>query len=285
MNTQQLHWDDFKIAYTVARYQTVSAAAQSLGIHHATVIRRVERLETDLGLTLFERSASGYQPTHQGRLLLQLGNDIEQAFLNLKRKINLNTDFTPEVIQLWVHTKIQDIVIPLLSQFLLKVPHVLFRFVLLEEKETADIHITDPIDFHGDHQVYFCQTELQLAGTETYFLHHHLPEKTTQLQQHRVLDISEGLPVYSKWIAKHHIPHRFILQNLNQLFCAVRSGMGIGCLPIDEINQNASLHPILRDTFSWSYRYHLRVIQPGSLSENLVSLIRFLTMNQNLHTD
>ena len=35
------NWDEVKTAYHVARLGTVSAAAEVLGVHHATVIRHI----------------------------------------------------------------------------------------------------------------------------------------------------------------------------------------------------------------------------------------------------
>ena len=41
-------WDDIRNALAVARMGTVSGAAQALGVHHATVIRRIDALEAAL---------------------------------------------------------------------------------------------------------------------------------------------------------------------------------------------------------------------------------------------
>lgn len=46
-------WDDIRNALAVARLGTVSAAAQVLGVHHATVIRRIDALEAALGCGCF----------------------------------------------------------------------------------------------------------------------------------------------------------------------------------------------------------------------------------------
>ena len=59
-------WNEVRTAYTVARLGTVSAAAESLGIHRATVIRHIDALEAALGSRLFQRHARGYTPTEAG---------------------------------------------------------------------------------------------------------------------------------------------------------------------------------------------------------------------------
>ena len=45
-----IDWDDFRFVLAIVRGGSVSAAAKQLGVDHATVIRRVDRLEqTPLG--------------------------------------------------------------------------------------------------------------------------------------------------------------------------------------------------------------------------------------------
>ncbi|WP_136439594.1 LysR family transcriptional regulator [Pacificoceanicola onchidii] len=59
-------WDDLRTVLALVRGKTLAAAAEALGVNYTTVARRVSRLETALGLTLFERLADGYQPTEAG---------------------------------------------------------------------------------------------------------------------------------------------------------------------------------------------------------------------------
>ena len=62
-------WDDLRAALAVARSGTVRGAAGVLGVHHATVIRRIDALEAALGAKLFQRHPRGYALTEAGRLL------------------------------------------------------------------------------------------------------------------------------------------------------------------------------------------------------------------------
>lgn len=62
-----LDWNDLQYCLAVARDGTVSAAAKRLGVDHATVIRRIDRLEASLGAKLFVRRKTGYEITDAGR--------------------------------------------------------------------------------------------------------------------------------------------------------------------------------------------------------------------------
>ena len=57
------NWDEVRTAYQVARMGTVSGAAEVLGVHHATVIRHIDAIESRLAIKLFQRHARGYTPT------------------------------------------------------------------------------------------------------------------------------------------------------------------------------------------------------------------------------
>lgn len=76
------HWDDYRFALAVFRAGTVSAAARRLGVDHATVIRRIDRLERHLGERLFHRRASGYVATEAGQAIAATADAVESAIIN-----------------------------------------------------------------------------------------------------------------------------------------------------------------------------------------------------------
>ncbi len=62
-------WEDIRYFLRLAEIGTLSGAARSLNVNHATVSRRLDRLETDLGITLFDRRADGYHLTADGSIV------------------------------------------------------------------------------------------------------------------------------------------------------------------------------------------------------------------------
>ncbi|MDO5612021.1 MAG: LysR family transcriptional regulator [Paracoccus sp. (in: a-proteobacteria)] len=81
------NWDDIRVALAVARQGTISAAAAELGVHHATVIRRIDALEQRLRVRLFQRNPRGYAPTEEGRILLESGSGIEERIAQMHTRI------------------------------------------------------------------------------------------------------------------------------------------------------------------------------------------------------
>lgn len=83
----QGNWDDIRIAWAVARHGTLSGAAAALGLHHATVMRRIDGLEERLGVRLFQRHARGYTPTEAGADLLQTAGAAAEQFRDLAGRL------------------------------------------------------------------------------------------------------------------------------------------------------------------------------------------------------
>ncbi|WP_246775875.1 LysR family transcriptional regulator [Methylobacterium aquaticum] len=75
-------WDDYRFVLAVHRAGTVSAAARRLGVDHATVIRRIDRLERRLSEKLFHRRASGYTATQAGLALVATADAVESAIIH-----------------------------------------------------------------------------------------------------------------------------------------------------------------------------------------------------------
>lgn len=55
------NWDDLRVALAVAEAGSVNSAAQLLGVNHATVLRRIAAFEERHEVTVFRKSAKGYQ--------------------------------------------------------------------------------------------------------------------------------------------------------------------------------------------------------------------------------
>ncbi|MFD1882640.1 LysR family transcriptional regulator [Paracoccus pacificus] len=81
------HWDDIRTALAVARAGTVSGAALTLGIHHATVIRHIDTLEERLGTRLFLRHARGYVLTEAGQILSDMAGGAEERLDQMTAQI------------------------------------------------------------------------------------------------------------------------------------------------------------------------------------------------------
>lgn len=70
-------WNNLQFCLAVAREGTISAAAKRLSVDHATIIRRIDRLEEELGAKCFARRKTGYELTDAGRRAAAMAEAIE----------------------------------------------------------------------------------------------------------------------------------------------------------------------------------------------------------------
>lgn len=78
-----MDWSDLQYFLAVAQGGSVSQAARALKVNHSTVLRRLQRLEQQLGAALFQRLPGGYVLTSAGDELVgrlaPVGEQIESA--------------------------------------------------------------------------------------------------------------------------------------------------------------------------------------------------------------
>ena len=83
----KMRWDDLQFVHEVAEHGSLSAAARSLGVNHATVLRRISALEDRFGITLFERPPGGYRMTPEGRNILSALQAIDRTVNGVERAL------------------------------------------------------------------------------------------------------------------------------------------------------------------------------------------------------
>jgi len=72
-----MDWDDLRFVLAVSRTGAALTAARDMGVNQTTVIRRIARLEQQLGASLFERRPRGYSATELGREVSAVAARIE----------------------------------------------------------------------------------------------------------------------------------------------------------------------------------------------------------------
>ena len=83
----QPNWDDLKFVLAVAEEGSVAGAARSLGVNHATVLRRVTGFETRHGLKVFEKTPSGYRIASDRLALIEALRNASTAVGHVERLI------------------------------------------------------------------------------------------------------------------------------------------------------------------------------------------------------
>lgn len=122
-------WDDLRIALAVARSGTVSAAAETLGVHHATVIRRIDSLEARLGVKLFQRHPRGYALTEPGQAMLKVAGEADERFAQLAAQIAGGGDRIEGELVVTSLPELADLVMPRLVDLMRRHPGLRLNYV------------------------------------------------------------------------------------------------------------------------------------------------------------
>lgn len=80
-------WTELRTAYWVAKLGTVSAAADKLGFHRATVNRHIDVLEAEIGGKIVLRHARGYALTEIGQDVLRVAQKAEELIKDLAGRV------------------------------------------------------------------------------------------------------------------------------------------------------------------------------------------------------
>ncbi|MGH1415571.1 MAG: LysR family transcriptional regulator [Pelagimonas sp.] len=246
------NWDEIRTAFHVAQMGTVSGAAERLGVHHATVIRHIDSLESRLGVKLFQRHTRGYTPTEAGDDLLRVAQTTDDQFAQLEGRIKgRGNDVTGELMVTSI-ASFAPLLVPALASFQRKYPDVVVRFLTgdrLFRLEYGEAHVAlraGSVPSEPDNVVQpFVRQPIALYASKAYVAEHGMPADTDDLKNHRFVghDSEEIRAPFQVWLMKH-VPFenvKFRGTDWRSLVHAILSGAGIGFLRVSE----AAVHPDL----------------------------------------
>ena len=188
-------WTDLRYFLELARAGTLSGASRRLEVEHTTVARRIDRLESQLGTTLFDRSREGYELTDMGQSLLPHAEAMESAALAAKEQLGGNEVAAHGVVRLGVPEVFGvRVVAPLLVGLLQSHPDlsidllVLPRFANLANRE-ADLGIMLDPPSTGRYMITrLASFRLYLYAAPSYLARHAPIRQHADLAQHDFVD-------------------------------------------------------------------------------------------------
>jgi len=97
-NASMENWDDYRFILALHRAGTLRRAAQLLRVNHATVSRRLQLLNKQLGTIIFEPSPKGYRLTQFGLTLLESAEKVEKlASHDLRKKLTSSSELAGKI--------------------------------------------------------------------------------------------------------------------------------------------------------------------------------------------
>ncbi|WP_435231122.1 LysR family transcriptional regulator [Pseudopelagicola sp. nBUS_20] len=262
------NWDEVRTAFQVARQGTVSGAAHTLGVHHATVIRHVDALEATLGVKLFHRHARGYTATEAGQDLMRVAQTTNEQFGQLEGRIKGRGS---EVSGEFVVTSLgsfSELLTPMLADFQATHPELLVRFLTsarVFRLEYGEAHVAIRAGSHEEMQDNVAQElavlKVGLFASDQYIRRFGMPKGEGDLGAHRFVgfDKEASRAPFHQWM-NTHIPRENVIFRTTSdqaAVAAIKAGVGLGFVVLPTADKNANLKMILEPRPEWSVRMRL----------------------------
>ncbi|MFN3199549.1 MAG: LysR family transcriptional regulator [Bradymonadia bacterium] len=239
-------WTEMRTALEVARQGTISAASAVLGVHRATIVRHIDSLEEELGGRLFHRHARGYTLTEAGRDFVRVAEATHDQLDQLAGRMRGRD---AEVAGELVVTSL-EVLAPLMLEaaraFRTAHPQTSVRFHVstrVFKLEYGEAHVavrTGPRPEHPDNVVQPLFS-LQSAGYahQDYIARRGHPESPEDYGRHDWVGVeSDTAPdAIVSWFEAAVPSERVVFTGSNERVSlhAIRAGMGIGILPIYDL--------------------------------------------------
>ncbi|MGP9766527.1 LysR family transcriptional regulator [Halomonas sp. AOP13-D3-9] len=238
MNEQQIRWDDLQIVLAIAEAGSLSGASRALRISHATVFRRLSEMEQGLGVTLFERSRTGYTPTPAGDDLAASAKRVQSEINGAERRlIGQDLTLTGSLRITTTDTLFAGLVSPLLASFRQRYPEITLEVVISNQLQSlsrreADIAIR-PTKKPPETLVGRKIGDINQAiyGQKALWQNAPLPLGTASLPTESWIgpDVHLGDATLEKWMMDKSAAYR--VDSMLGMQSAVRHGTGIAVLP------------------------------------------------------
>lgn len=234
-----MDWNDLKYVKAIADAGNVGDAANKLNVHQSTVFRRLNNLEKDLGVRLFERLPSGYVMTEAGEDFCQTAERIEADISALNRRIS-GQDMRPSgtVRVTMANVLLVKLLSTCLAEFRLAYPEIELEVLVSKEelnltKRDADIAIRrtkQPLETLVGRRV--SRMAMAVYGSKEYLKTH---PNLSNLNRHEWVGFDESVidSATARWL-KHNVPDIKFPYRINTcmgILAAVKENAGLALLP------------------------------------------------------
>ncbi|WP_085306779.1 LysR family transcriptional regulator [Planktotalea arctica] len=233
------NWDEVRTAYQVAKMGTVSGAAEVLGVHHATVIRHVDALETRLGVKLFQRHARGYTATEAGEDLCRVAQATDEQFSQLVGRVKGKGDEVSGELVVTSLNGLAPLMSPTLTAFQQKFPDLTLRYLTGERLfrlEYGEAHVAiraGAAPDQPDNVVQsFVSQSVALYASQSYVDVHGMPADESEYARHRFVghDLDTSRAPFFKWLGANVPRANVVFRSTDNraMELAICAGAGIG---------------------------------------------------------
>jgi len=256
------HWLELRTAFRLARLGTVSATAEDLGVHRATVNRHVDTIETALGAKFFQRHARGYTLTEAGRDLLDVAGRADEMFSDLAGRSKGQVGKLSGSLVVTSLAGLAPLIMPAFQTFKAEHPDLNLVFSAddaLARLEYGEAHVAIRAGSRPQEADYvvlpFHKLCFGLFAAKSYIDRFGMPD-SSDLSAHQFVGSIDGSSrrPYSHWMNKHVTEDQLALETSDQnvINASVFAGLGLGFLAKHDAEQRRGLVEITSCRDRWS---------------------------------
>ena len=231
------NWDDYRYVRAVADTRSLAGAADSLGVNHSTVFRRINAIEEMLGARLFERGRAGYALTAAGEEMVALAGRMSEEIVSFERRI-AGRDVKPsgELRVTTNDTMMAHLMVPVFASFLTACPDIRLDIVVSNaslnlSKRDADVAVRATL---APPETLVGRRVCALAWA-VYGPPHLVGMDFVEILGQRWIGLGDNLAhiPQARWMEQEVPPQRVVMRvnTILGLAEAIEAGVGVSVLP------------------------------------------------------
>lgn len=254
-------WEEVKTAAEVVKRGTVSSAADALGVHRATVNRRIDSLEAHIGGKLFQRHNRGYTPTELGFDLLRIANHADDQLEQLRRRATHRDEALQGNLIVTSIDGIAPLVLPKIAAFTAMHSGMTLTFLASNKPlqlELGEAHVAFRLGAQPDDPDYVVlpvePLSMGLYASESYITQYGMPHEGN-LADHRFAlpNLSPKQDPPDRWLRELvSTPNLALVGDKAAVVdTAIKAGIGVGFMPVLVAKEDPSLVEVMEPKPSW----------------------------------
>lgn len=242
-----MDWNDIRYFLAIAQARTLAGAARSLAVNHSTVFRRLNDLEQEIGVRLFDRLPEGYRLTETGKDLLEHAYQAHTAVDAFARTAAGRDESLAGDVRLTAAPNLAfQHIPPALKNLHGRHPGIRVEVVVSDSdydltRREADIALRATLR-PPDHLVGRKVAELiwYMVASPEYLKARGRPKSMTELEQHALIGADQSfqrLEVFRRF-HRRFARNRFVAtsNSLSAMAALAEQGLGVAVLPSDQFH-------------------------------------------------
>ncbi|MFT4004060.1 MAG: LysR family transcriptional regulator [Rhizobium sp.] len=287
-NAPHFTWDDLQFFLAVARTGQLSTAARQLRTSHATVSRRIDRLEFALKVKLFERNPRGYMLTAMGQRFIDTAERMEQETERLRADLSAGSAAQRGVVRISAPEGFSNFFFTsVLPEFSDRHPNISLELITIQQimslsrKEADIVVVLDPPKAGPYFTEKLSDYHLQVYGSREYLARHPPIASRDDLPDHAFVGYIEDM-IFAPgldYLGDVHprIKPQFQSSSIFAQLTATKNGQGLCVLPFFIAGKHADLQVVLPHEVDLRRHYWITCHRDLRQSPRVRTVIGFLT--------